>query len=100
MKKRKGLIILMAGLLLPVCVNAATHMVTNTGDGGAGSLRAAVAASNAEGGMSQIRFDLPGSNPHIRLDSALTLTSSVTLDGSSVSGQLVLSAPASAHLFI
>ena len=100
MKKRKGLIILMAGLLLPVCVNAATHMVDQHGRRGAGSLRAAVAASNAEGGMSQIRFDSAGqqsSHPSgFGLDTHLVGDVGWQL----CIGQLVLSAPASAHLFI
>ena len=58
--------------------------VTNTADSGAGSLRAAIVAANANTGVTDtIRFDIPGPGPHaIALTSVLpVITDPVIIDG-------------------
>jgi hypothetical protein len=42
-----------------------TIVVTNTDDSGAGSLRDAITAANADGDRSFIHFDIPGVGPHV-----------------------------------
>ncbi len=52
---------MLAGMLAPVtAVRAATFTVTNTNDGGAGSLRAAIQAANAGAGGDTITFNIGG----------------------------------------
>ena len=61
----------------------ATLTVTNTNDSGAGSLRAAITASNASvGTLDAIEFNLGAGTPTINLLSALpTITDPVTING-------------------
>src|SRR5262245_26488036 len=47
-------------VLLGSALNAATFAVTNTADGGAGSLRQAILDANANQGADEIRFNIPG----------------------------------------
>ena len=67
---------------------AAQFMVTNTNDGGPGSLRQALLNANATPGRDVIRFNLPGSGPHtIQPLSALPfITDPVVIDGTSQPG--------------
>jgi len=60
-----------------------TFTVTNTNNGGLGSLRQALLEANAAAGADTIAFDIPGPGPHkIRPLSALpTITDPVTIDG-------------------
>lgn len=62
---------------------AATHIVTNTADSGAGSLRQAVLDANAAAGADQIHFAIPGTGVHtISLLSQLPgVTGTLTIDG-------------------
>lgn len=64
-------------------VQAATFTVINTLDTGAGSLRQAIIDSNANPGMDNISFNIPGAGPHtIQPLSALpTITDPVVIDG-------------------
>ena len=64
-------------------------VVTNTNDSGAGSLRAAIDAANANPGADTITFAIPGAGPHtITLSSVLaTLTDDGTvIDGTTQAG--------------
>jgi len=60
-----------------------TYTVTNTNDSGAGSLRQAILDANANAGLDNISFNIPGSGPHtIALLSALPdITGPVVIDG-------------------
>src|SRR5262249_16794937 len=62
----------------------ATFSVTNVNNGGAGSLRAAIASANSTAGADTITFAIPGAGVKtINLTSALpTITQAVTIDGS------------------
>lgn len=46
--------------LTALCAQAATYVVTNTDNGGAGSLRAAIDAANSTGEDDTINFNIPG----------------------------------------
>ena len=48
----------------PVASSGGPSVVTNTGDSGAGSLRAAILAANAAPDTNTISFDIPGAGPH------------------------------------
>jgi hypothetical protein len=63
--------------------HAADFGVTNTGDGGSGSLRQAILAANARSGADRISFAIPGEGVKtISPPSALpTITDPVTIDG-------------------
>jgi len=75
--------LLAAGRLL----EAATFTVTNTSDGGPGSLRQAILDANANPGLDTIAFAIPGSGVHvIAIASALEVTDPVLVDGYSQSG--------------
>ena len=69
--------------------------VTSVNDAGAGSLRAAVEAANAQAGSDVIRFNIPGGGVRsIALQSALPpLTERVFIDGSTQPGFTDLGAP-------
>ena len=62
---------------------SSTLLVTNTNDGGAGSLRQAILYANEIAGLDTIHFNIPGSGPHtIQPNSALPLiTDPVFIDG-------------------
>jgi len=61
----------------------ATFTVTNTGDGGPGSLRDAIEQANANPGADDIDFDIDGGGPHtIQVSTALpAIDEAVTIDG-------------------
>ena len=69
-------------------VRAATIAVTNTNDSGTGSLRQAIATANAG---DTIHFDSALSGASIHLLSTLTLSKSVTIDGSALASQPAIS---------
>ncbi|MDR0771311.1 MAG: hypothetical protein LBE75_09010 [Burkholderiales bacterium] len=76
---------LVLSLVLTIApASAATIVVMNTNDAGAGSLRAAIAAANAAGGDT-IEFILPA-NSTIALTATLTVDKDLTIDGSGSSG--------------
>jgi len=64
------------------------YLVTNTSDTGAGSLRAAITAANANPGLDTIQFQISGTGPFtINLASILPfVTDPVTIDGTTQSG--------------
>ena len=70
--------------------SAATLTVTNTGDSGAGSLRAAIASA---GSADTIIFDsaLSGSTIYLATTLDLTNANNVTIDGSALAAQITLS---------
>ena len=67
-----------------------TFAVINTADSGTGSLRQAIVDSNGSLGLNLIRFDIPGSGPHvIRPASALPkVTNNVIIDGYTQPGSI------------
>lgn len=68
-------------LVMP-SARAAMLTVTNTNDSGSGSLRAAIATANTDGGDDTITFSLPGGvYPQITLSSTLTITAPMTISG-------------------
>jgi len=73
------------GLVLGMApsVLANTYTVTNTNDSGAGSLRQAILDANANAGLDNITFNIPGSGPHTiaPLTALPGFTSPVVLDG-------------------
>lgn len=75
----------------PALSQAATFVVTNTGDAGAGSLRQAILDANANPGLDQIHFNIPGAGPHtILVSSDLPgVTSPVLIDGYTQPGSAV-----------
>src|SRR5205807_1325987 len=68
--------------------NYTTFLVTNTGDGGLGSLRQAITDANTQGGTDIIAFRIPGSGIHtIAPTSALpTVADPVVLDATTQPG--------------
>jgi len=57
------------------------RVVTNSNDAGAGSLRAAIEAANAAPGPDTITFEIPDPPQQINLQSSLTVTEEVIIDG-------------------
>lgn len=76
-------------VLLPTKAQAATYMVTNTNDSGAGSLRDAITSANIGGGHT-IAFNIGGAGIHtITLSSALPdIVAPVTIDGTTQTGTI------------
>ena len=72
-----------------------TLTVTNTDDDGAGSLRAAMEAANANPGLDLIEFDIPGAGPHTIQPLSLLpeITDSVRIDGYTQTGAFVNTNP-------
>jgi len=62
---------------------ANTYTVTNTNDSGTGSLRQAILDANANAGLDNITFNIPGSGPHTiaPLTVLPNITSPVVIDG-------------------
>ncbi|MDH3215877.1 MAG: T9SS type A sorting domain-containing protein [Candidatus Krumholzibacteria bacterium] len=61
--------------------------VTNTSDSGPGSLRQAIVDANAQPGLDEIRFDIPGPGPHvISLVTDLPALESVVMDATTQPG--------------
>ena len=87
------LVILARGRLAQTTVMTAaamTFIVTNTNDGGPGSLRQAILDANGNSGADLIVFNLPGGVGTIRLFSQLPdVTEAVTIDGLMSSGNRV-----------
>lgn len=75
-------------VLFAGAAQAATYTVTNTNDGGAGSLRAAMTAANAGSSVDLIEFNIAGSGVKtINLDSPLpSIVHDLTIDGTSQTG--------------
>jgi hypothetical protein len=69
----------LAAILFPAAAAAGTFTVTTLADSGPGSLRAAIAAANANPGPDEVRFEVDGT---IRLLTPLEVTDDVRLDGS------------------
>ena len=75
------------GTLLPltnqVALAVSSFTVTNTNDSGVGSLRQAILDANANPGLDNINFAIPGAGPHtIQPTSGLpTITDPVIIDG-------------------
>ncbi len=70
-------------LISALPAGAATYMVSNTADSGAGSLRQAILDANANAGADTIAFDIPGSGVHTitPLTALPHVTESLTIDG-------------------
>jgi titin len=70
-------------VLAPVSAHAATFTVTNTTDGGAGSLRQAILNANVSPDLDTIAFNIPGAGPHTiqPLLALPTITEPVIIDG-------------------
>lgn len=79
-----------------------TFTVTTTADAGAGSLREAILAANANPGADLVHFDIPGAGPHaITPLSALPAVSDpVTIDGLTQPGAACSSWPATLQIEI
>ncbi|MBC8074542.1 MAG: right-handed parallel beta-helix repeat-containing protein, partial [Chloroflexales bacterium] len=78
-----------ASLLGPApAARAASFVVTNTNDSGAGSLRQALLDSNATAGADTISFNIPGVGPHLIAPTSIlpAATDAVTIDGTTQPG--------------
>ena len=76
--------LLLTGLLVALpCMADNTFVVDTLGDGGAGTLRAAISQMQASNGVQTIRFEIPG-NAGIILTSSLPalVGQTIVLDGS------------------
>ena len=76
-------------LLWPASLFSTTFMVTNTNDGGAGSLRQAISDANGNSGLDTIAFNIPGSGVHTitpAFPQLPSITSPVVIDGSTQPG--------------
>src|SRR5262245_48225285 len=75
-------------LLLSVCAQAATFIVTTSDDSGSGTLRQAILDANATPGPDAIQFNIPGAGPHtIRPESFLPdITDPLVIDGYTQAG--------------
>lgn len=84
----RSCLLLAAALLAPAATGAATFSVTNTANGGTGSLRQAILDANAAAGADTIEFSIPGAGPHtIAVTTSLPgLTGPVTIDGYTQAG--------------
>lgn len=84
------LVVLSAGRIAPSLLMtrmAATFVVTNTNNEGAGSLRQAMLNANASPGEDAITFNIPGDSLTINLVSPLpAITDTVTIDGTTQPG--------------
>src|SRR6266540_480798 len=82
------LVVGMLGSQPIVRVHAATLLVTNTNDSGAGSLRQVITNANAG---DNITFDSGLSGGTIHLTSTLTLSEDITIDDSALASQITIS---------
>jgi len=76
-------------LLWPASLFSTTFPVTNTNDGGAGSLRQAINDANGNSGLDTIAFNIPGSGVHTitpAFPQLPSITSPVVIDGSTQPG--------------
>src|SRR3954471_20591744 len=78
----------LGAFLILLSTQAATLIVSNTGDSGAGSLRQAILDANATNGLDTITFQIPGGGPYtITPASALpAITDAVLIDGTTQPG--------------
>ena len=78
-------------LLWPASLFSTTFPVTNTNDGGAGSLRQAINDANGNSGLDTIAFNIPGTGLHTitPVTQLPSITSPVTLDGYTQPGSSV-----------
>jgi parallel beta-helix repeat protein len=78
----------LGAFLILLSTQAATLIVSNTGDSGAGSLRQAILDANATNGLDTITFQIPGGGPYtITPASALpSITDAVLIDGTTQPG--------------
>jgi hypothetical protein len=76
------------GIFVSLSATAATFVVTNTNDNGAGSLRQAILNANATSGPDVIQFNIPGAGVHTisPVASLPPITEQVTIDGYSQPG--------------
>jgi len=83
-----GLIAAALALLASVNASAATYLVINTNNSGAGSLRQAILDANTNPGPDLINFNIPGAGGHIIFLKTLlpVITDPVTIDGYSQPG--------------
>jgi hypothetical protein len=80
-------LVLILGLAFSVSVDAATFVVSNTNDFGAGSLRQAITAANANPGADLITFSIGSGAKTIAPNTALPkITDPVTIDGTTQPG--------------
>lgn len=88
---RGPLVVLLVGLGLPSVGHAATFIVTNAGDSGAGSFRRALQDANASPGADVIDCQLTDTTPIRPLSVLPTISSEVTLLGSGcvLDGQMI-----------
>ena len=78
--------------LSAICANAVTYTVTTTNDGGAGSLRDAVAAANGQTADDIINFNIPATDANC-VDGVcrITLTSSeIVINATSATGKITI----------
>jgi flagellar hook assembly protein FlgD len=88
-KEMKRLTVKLCLILILTCfslnLSAATYLVTNTNDTGAGSLRWAMTSANNSPGADTINFNIPGTGPHMIFPLSqlpvLTDMSGVVIDG-------------------
>lgn len=79
-------------LALAMTAGAASYVVTNTADSGAGTLRAALAAANTAGGLNRITFNIAPSNTGtVFVRSTLPpIANNLTIDGSVNGAQITI----------
>lgn len=82
--------LILAIAILTGAANAATYVVTNTADSGAGSFRQAILNSNANVGTDTINFNIAGSGVHTIFVQGVNvlpeITDSVTINGTTQPG--------------
>lgn len=88
MNKRKILILLLLSSLSVLSISAATFVVTNTNNSGAGSLRQAILDANLNPGLDTINFAIPGVGPFVITPATNlpTITDPVFINGYSQAG--------------
>lgn len=86
-----AILIAMVTVAMVTASQAATYLVVNTADSGAGSLRWAIQTANISSGIDTIAFAIPGTGPHtIAPATALpAITDRVLIDGYTQPGAVV-----------
>lgn len=96
------LVVSLAGLgaiAIPMSASAAIPAVISTADAGAGSLREAIVAANGAAGPDTITFNLPA-NSKIELDSPITITEGLAIDGTGAPGLVITGSTASPYVLL